>query len=86
MTKMHFKQNTTEKLDYRVPVLWHCIVISARVVKTLTGDGRPTTFHADVRRDDHCKLLVREWFTLKCFVGDGVVWDENMIAISASSA
>ena len=31
-------------------------------------------------------VLVREWFTLKCFVGDGVVWDENMIAISASSA
>ena len=26
-------------------------------------------------------VLVRKWFTLKCFVGDGVVWDENMIAI-----
>ena len=52
MTKMHFKQNTTKKLDYRVPVLKHCIVISARVVKTLMGDG--TTFHADVRSNDHC--------------------------------
>ena len=31
-------------------------------------------------------MLVKKWFTLKCFVGDGVVWDENMIAISASSA
>ena len=31
-------------------------------------------------------LLVREWFTLKCSVGDGVVWDKNMIAISASAA
>ena len=27
-------------------------------------------------------VFVREWFTLKCFVGDGIVWDENMIAIS----
>ena len=30
-------------------------------------------------------VLVREWFTLKCFVGDGVVWDENMIAISVAT-
>ena len=52
--------------------------------KHLRGDG--ATFHADARRDDHCSLLASEWFTLKCFVGDGVVWDENMIAISASSA
>ena len=22
-------------------------------------------------------VLVRKWFTLKCFEGDGVVWDEN---------
>ena len=46
------------------------------------GDG--TTFHADVRRDDRCTC--KGMVYAKCFVGDGVVWDENMIAISASSA
>ena len=25
-------------------------------------------------------VLVREWFTLKFFVGDGVVWDENIVS------
>ena len=39
-------------------------MISARVEKTLMGDGRPTgtSFHADVRRDGHyrptCKGMV----------------------------
>ena len=60
MTKMHFKKNTTEKLNYRVPVLKHCIVISARVVKTLMGDG--TIFHAVVRRDDHKEMVYAKMF------------------------
>ena len=65
MTKMHFKQNTTEKLDFRVLVLQHCIVISARVVKILMGDN--TTFHADVRRNDHCTY--KEMVYAKMFCG-----------------
>ena len=46
------------------------------------GGGK--TFHADVRRDDHCAR--KGMVYAKIFVGDGVIWDENMIAISASSA
>ena len=64
MTKMLFKQNTTEKLDYRVAILQHCIVISARVVKHLWGDG--TTSHADIRRDDHCTCMGMVYAKMFC--------------------
>ena len=50
------------------------LIISARVVKHLWGDGRPTTFYADLRRDGNCtckgmvyaKLFYGGWC---CFPG-----------------
>ena len=31
-------------------------------------------------------VLVREWFTLKCFMGDGVVFRKDGIPLNASTA
>ena len=55
-------------------------MISARVVKTLMGDGRPTTFYANGRRDGHyrpsCKGMVYAkndlWRDGVVFRGDGI--------------
>ena len=80
MTNMHFKQNTTEKLDYRVLVLHRNQSSSCKN----TYGGMVQLFTQT--QGGMILVVIREWFTLKCFVGDGVVRDKNMIAISASSA
>ena len=51
-------------------------VSSARVVKTLGGDG--TTFHADVRRDGHytCSGMV---YAKMFYGGDGVLFRGDSI-------
>ena len=60
------------------------IIGSARVVKTLMGGGRATTFHADLKRDGHysCKGMV---YAKMFYGGDGVVFRGDGIPLKSSS-
>ena len=50
---------------------------SSNVVKILMGDGRPTTFYADVRRDGHYRPTCKGMVYAKTFYGGMVLFSEN---------
>ena len=82
MTKMHFKQNTTEKLD--IPGTSIVALHRNQCSSCKNTYGGMVQLFTHVKRDDHCTC--KGMVYAKMFCGDGVVWDENMTAISASSA
>ena len=61
------------------------MIISARVVKTLMGDGRPTTFYADVRRDGHYRPTCKGMVHAKMIYGGMVLFFGEMASPLNSS-